>query len=71
MSTLATSRTTWTSSCGSAALIEGRAARYFTLRFELEQASGLSVDLVEDEALTNPYLRDELDRTGVEIVAAA
>jgi predicted nucleotidyltransferase len=51
--------------------VEGRAARYFTLRFELEQASGLSVDLVEDEALTNPYLRGDLERTGVEIVAAA
>jgi len=51
--------------------VEGRAARYFTLRFELEQASGLSVDLVEDEALTNPYLRDELARTGVVVVEAA
>jgi len=51
--------------------VEGRASRYFTLRFELEQASGLSVDLVEDEALTNPYLRDELARTGVVVVEAA
>jgi predicted nucleotidyltransferase len=51
--------------------VEGRAARYFTLRFELEQASGLSVGLVDDEALTNPYLRDEIARTGVVVVEAA
>ena len=51
--------------------VEGRASRYFTLRFELEQASGLSVDLVEEEPLTNPYLADELARTGVVVVEAA
>jgi len=51
--------------------VEGRASRYFTLRFELEQASGLSVDLVEEETLTNPYLADELARTGVVVVEAA
>jgi len=51
--------------------VEGRASRYFTLRLELEQASGLSVDLVEEETLTNPYLADELARTGVVVVEAA
>ncbi len=51
--------------------VEGRASRYFTLRFELEQASGLSVDLVEEETLTNPYLADELARTGVVVVEVA
>lgn len=50
--------------------VEGRAARSFTLRIELEQAAGLPVDLVEEEALTNPYLSDELARTGVVILEA-
>lgn len=51
--------------------VEGRAARYFTLRIDLAEASGVSVDLVEEEALSNPYLRDAVARTGVVIVAAA
>jgi predicted nucleotidyltransferase len=50
---------------------KGRAARYFALRHELERASGLPVDLVEVEAVSNPYLRDEIERTGVVLVAAA
>ena len=29
------------------------------------------MDLVEDEAVDNPYLRDEIERTGVVLVAAA
>ena len=41
------------------------------LRIEFERATSLSVDLVEEEALTNPYLRDELARTGVVILEAA
>lgn len=49
----------------------GRAARYFALRSALERASGLPVDLVEDDAIDNPYLRDEIERTGVTLVAAA
>ena len=51
--------------------VEGRAARYFTLRIDLAEASGVSVDLVEEEALSNPYLRDAVARTGVVIVEAA
>lgn len=51
--------------------LEGRATRYFELRRELERASGLPVDLVEEEAVTNPYLRDEIERTGVVILEAA
>lgn len=50
---------------------KGRAARYFTLRQALERASGLPVDLVEEEAVANPYLRDEIERTGVVLLAAA
>ena len=49
----------------------GRAARYFALRSALERASGLPVDLVEDDAVDNPYLRDEIERTGVTLIAAA
>jgi len=49
----------------------GRAARYFALRRALEQASGLPVDLVEEEAVDNPYLREEIERTGVTLIAAA
>jgi len=49
----------------------GRAARYFALQRALEQASDLPVDLVEDEAVGNPYFRDEIEQTGVVLVAAA
>ncbi len=49
----------------------GRAARYFALRSALEQASGMPVDLIEDDAVDNPYLRAEIERTGVTLVAAA
>ena len=52
--------------------VRGRAARYFALRRALEQASGLAVDLVEEEeAVDNPYLRAEIERTGVTLGAAA
>jgi predicted nucleotidyltransferase len=50
---------------------EGRATRFFELRRELERGSGLPVDLVEEEAVTNPYLRDEIERKGVVILEAA
>jgi predicted nucleotidyltransferase/DNA-binding MarR family transcriptional regulator len=51
--------------------LEGRATRFFELRRQLELTSGLPVDLVEDEAVTNLYLRDEIERTGVVILEAA
>ena len=50
---------------------KGRAARYFALQRALERAGGLPVDLVEVEAVDNPYLRDEIERTGVVLIAAA
>jgi predicted nucleotidyltransferase len=50
---------------------KGRATRYFELRRALERASGLPVDLVEEDAIANPYLRDEIERTGVVLLAAA
>lgn len=49
----------------------GRAARYFALRRALERAAGLPVDLIEEEAVDNPYLRDEIARTEVTLIAAA
>lgn len=49
----------------------GRGARYFALRDELERAAGLSVDLLEEDGLTNPYLRAEIDGSGVVILEAA
>jgi len=51
--------------------VEGRATRYFTLRVALEEAAGLPVDLIEEDALANPYLRGEVARTGVVILEAA
>jgi predicted nucleotidyltransferase len=51
--------------------LEGRATRFFELRRALERASGLPVDLVEEEAVTNPYLSDQIERTGVVILEAA
>ena len=51
--------------------VEGRATRFFELRRALERTSGLPVDLVEEEAVTNPALRDEIERTGVVILEAA
>jgi predicted nucleotidyltransferase len=50
---------------------EGRGARYFSLVRELERVSGLPVDLVEDEGLANPYLRAEIERSGVVVHEAA
>ena len=44
--------------------LRGRAARYFALRRALERVSGLPVDLVEDEAVDNPYLREESGAPG-------
>jgi hypothetical protein len=49
----------------------GRGARYFALRDELERAAGLTVDLLEEDGLTNPYLRAEIERSGVVIHEAA
>jgi len=51
--------------------VDGRGARYFTLRHELERVGGLPVDLVEEEGVENPYLRAEIERTGVVLLEAA
>jgi len=46
-------------------VLEGRSRRYFNLIADLEAASGRPVDLVEWEAIKNPYLRAEFERTQV------
>jgi predicted nucleotidyltransferase len=45
--------------------IKGRAGRYFSLAHDLERVSGMSVDLVERDAVKNPRLRGEFERTQV------
>jgi len=50
--------------------VEGRATRLLELRRALEGASGLPVDLVDEEAVTNASLRDDIERTGVVILEA-
>lgn len=45
--------------------ISGRSKRYFGLIRDLEVASGRSVDLIERDAVSNPILRSEFERTQV------
>jgi predicted nucleotidyltransferase len=47
-----------------------RAEQLFGLRAELERLAGMSVDLVEPEAIDNPYLREQLERTEVVLYEA-
>jgi predicted nucleotidyltransferase len=42
---------------------EGRAKHYFGLIRDLEEIAGTSVDLIEIDAVRNPYLREEFERT--------
>ena len=44
---------------------EGRARRYFGLVHDLEQLSGMAVDLIERGAVKNPRLETEFERTQV------
>jgi predicted nucleotidyltransferase len=44
---------------------------YFDLKEELERIMGMPVDIVEEGAIRNPYLRDEIERTRVDVYAAA
>lgn len=45
--------------------LEGRSSRYFGLIADLEQVTGKPVDLMEWDAVTNPYLQAEFERTQV------
>jgi predicted nucleotidyltransferase len=49
---------------------EGAFDRYFGLKQDLEVVSGTSVDLIEIDAVRNPYLRDEFERTQVVLYEA-
>jgi len=51
--------------------LEGRAKRYFGLLAELEQIMGMPVDIIEEDAIHNPYLRDEFAATQVVLYEAA
>jgi hypothetical protein len=43
---------------------------YFDLKAALERLFGRSVDLVERAAVRNPYFREELEQTQVQVYAA-
>lgn len=49
----------------------GYAERYFGLLAELERIMGMPVEVIEEDALTNPYLRDEFAATQVVLYEAA
>lgn len=51
--------------------VRGSAERHFALRAALETLSGKDVDLVDERAVTNRRLREEIERTGVVIHEAA
>ncbi len=48
-----------------------RAELYFGLRDELERISGMRVDLVETDAVENPYLREAIAQTEVVLLEIA
>lgn len=50
---------------------EGYAARYFALLAELEGIMDMPVDIIEEDALTNPYLAEEFAATQVVLYEAA
>ena len=38
---------------------------YFSLKFQLEQLLNRKIDLLEDKAIRNPYLKKQIDQTKV------
>lgn len=50
--------------------VVGAFRRYMGFKAELERLLGRRVDLVEPAALTNPYLREAIDRDRRELYAA-
>jgi uncharacterized protein len=50
--------------------LDGRSRRYFELIEDLQALSGRAVDLIENGAVKNPYLRAEFDRTKVVLYEA-
>lgn len=51
--------------------LEGYSERYFGLLFELQEVTGKSVDVIEIDALRNPYLIREFERTRVVLCETA
>ncbi len=43
---------------------------YFELKFQLEQILQREVDLLEQKAIRNPYLKQEIDRTKILVYGA-
>lgn len=39
--------------------------KYFNLKFKLQSLLGRSIDLLEQKAIKNPFLKQEIDRTKV------
>lgn len=50
--------------------LENGADRYFGLLEDLEALFGRKIDLVDDEAIRNPYFRHVVDRARVSLYAA-
>ena len=50
---------------------EGYANRYFGLLEELEAIMGMPVEIIEEDAVANPYLRAEFAATRVVLYEAA
>ena len=46
------------------------AEKYFDLKFELEKLFNRPIDLLEERALTNPYLKQNIDTTKTLLYAA-
>lgn len=42
---------------------------YFSLKFQLKQLFKRNIDLLEQKAIQNPYLKDQIDQTKVLIYA--
>lgn len=48
-----------------------RADAFFGLEADLQALFGIAIDLLEDEALRNPYLRRSIERSKVNLYEAA
>ncbi len=50
--------------------IEEYAENYFNLKFSLEELFQRNIDLLENKAIRNPYLRDSIDSTKQQLYGA-
>ena len=44
--------------------------RYFNLKFELEKLFGRKVDVLQERAIKNPFVKESLERDRIQIYAA-